>query len=157
MKHRYDRAGDDFTCIHCKNLVSTNPRLSGVNNRNHCPYCLWSRHVDSKEAGDRRAACKGAMQPVGLTVKRVKNKYGSQQGELMLIHQCSECGKVSINRIAADDDNENILQVYRASFDMPPETAQGIADSGITLLGADDEDLVLTRLFGYNHSERGQA
>ena len=48
-----------FTCIHCKREISSDPILSGVNNRNHCPYCLHSRHVDLYQAGDRLNACKG--------------------------------------------------------------------------------------------------
>src|SRR5512139_2755149 len=102
-----ERSFGDFRCLACGYLVSAQPVVSGVHNRNHCPYCLWSRHLDLYEAGDRLAACKAGMRPVGLTLKRSRDKYGGQAaGELMLVHQCSECGKLSINRIAADDDDE---------------------------------------------------
>ena len=30
----------DFRCAHCNAIVSSAHMLSGVNNRNHCPYCL---------------------------------------------------------------------------------------------------------------------
>ena len=56
----------DFRCQHCGAYVSASRVLSGVSNRNHCPYCLWSRHLDLFEAGDRLAACKAPMRPVGL-------------------------------------------------------------------------------------------
>ena len=36
----------DFQCNHCKNYVSANMAFSEVINRNHCPYCLHSKHVD---------------------------------------------------------------------------------------------------------------
>jgi len=46
------------------------------------------------------------MRPIGLTYKRTRKKYGDQRGEMMLVHLCMDCGKVSLNRVAADDDSE---------------------------------------------------
>jgi hypothetical protein len=43
----------DFTCKHCGAFVSALSVASGVINRNHCPFCLYSRHVDLFKAGDR--------------------------------------------------------------------------------------------------------
>ncbi len=148
MKHHFDTITSDFRCKHCHNYVSTDPLLSGVNNRNHCPYCLYSRHMDLYEAGDRLSACKGEMRPVGLALKRTNKKYGSRQGELMMIHQCVECGSVSINRIAADDDNETILAIFNGSLHLDPITGARISLSGIQALQATDLDLVRARLYG---------
>jgi hypothetical protein len=86
--------------------VVADPFFSGVQHRNHCPYCLWSRHLDHEKAGDRLSACKAGMRPIGLTYKRTRKKYGDQRGEMMLVHLCLDCGKVSLNRVAADDDSE---------------------------------------------------
>ena len=36
----------DFVCMVCHNFVSAEPAVSAVHNRNHCPYCLSSRHLD---------------------------------------------------------------------------------------------------------------
>jgi hypothetical protein len=107
----------DFKCVHCHALVISDRRYSGVQHRNHCPYCLWSRHLDHARAGDRLSACKAQMRPVGLTEKRVHKKYGPQRGELMLIHQCQACGKISINRIAADDDAQALEEISSAGYD----------------------------------------
>ncbi len=148
MKHHFDTITSDFRCKHCHNYVSTDPLLSGVNNRNHCPYCLYSRHMDLSEAGDRLSACKAEMKPVGLALKRTNKKYGSRQGELMMIHQCVECGSVSINRIAADDDNETIMAIFTGSLHLDPQTGARILQSGTHPLQAGDLDLVRTRLFG---------
>lgn len=150
MKHHYDKITSDFTCKHCHNYVSTDPFFSGVNNRNHCPYCLWSRHMDMFEPGDRMAACKAAMQPVGLTLKRTNKKYGSQQGELMIIHQCVECERISINRIAADDDNENLLAVFENTCHLDGATQSRITMNGIHALTEEDSALVRARLFGWS-------
>lgn len=140
---------DDFVCRSCGAYVSTDAGLSGVRNRNHCPYCLASRHLDQFEAGDRLSACKAQMQPLGLTFKRLVKKYAENgQGELMLVHRCDDCGKVSINRIAADDNNTMILAVLEKSETIDTNTREALAQNNVTLLGADQIDLVRQRLFG---------
>jgi hypothetical protein len=124
-----------FQCAHCSNFVSAAHMLSGVNNRNHCPYCLWSRHLDLFAAGDRLSACKGRMKPVGLTMKKRRNKYRLESGgELMLIHECVECGALSINRIAADDDPDSIMEVFRDSLRLDRRTGTRCLEQGILLL-----------------------
>jgi len=98
----------EFKCSRCNAWVNSDPRLSGVNHHNHCPYCLHSRHLDTLKAGDRLSGCLATMRPVGLTLTRTRNKYAREDsGELMLIHHCLGCGKLSINRIAADDNAES--------------------------------------------------
>lgn len=155
MKHRFDTITSDFICKHCHNHVSTDPILSGVNNRNHCPYCLYSRHMDHYEAGDRLSACKAEMRPVGLTLKKANKKYGKQQGELMIIHQCVDCGKISINRTAADDIDDYLLEIFYNTHTMNRATRQQIEQAGIEIL--DDERLVRARLFGWRGEPTGQA
>ena len=99
MKYHLSSFGD-FRCAHCHVLVSSAQLLSGVNNRNHCPYCLWSCHLDLYAAGDRLSACKAPMKPIGLTMKKSRNKYRLEaRGELMLIHECVDCKTLSINRM----------------------------------------------------------
>jgi hypothetical protein len=80
------------------------------------------------------------MVPIGLTVKYKNNKYGNERnGELMLIHRCRDCGKLSINRIAADDLTEGLLDIFHASFGLDMLTRERLEASGIRLLqGADD-------------------
>jgi hypothetical protein len=138
-----------FTCRHCQSYVYTQPIYSGVQNRNHCPYCLWSRHVDLTQPGDRMSACKAVMQPIGLTVKHGRNKYGNaRSGELMLIHRCSDCGKISINRVAADDLSESLLEIFHASTGMDSLTQSKLEVSGIRLLRGEDIWLVINQLHG---------
>jgi hypothetical protein len=66
----------------------------GTKNRNHCPHCLFSLHVDN-ETGDRMSDCRGLMAPVGRLLKK--------DGEEVLIHKCLVCGEIRKNRIAGDD------------------------------------------------------
>jgi hypothetical protein len=141
----------DFVCIVCHNFVSAGTALSGVQNRNHCPYCLSSRHLDLFEAGDRLSACKANMRPVALTLKKTSKKYSKAgQGELMLVHLCKECGKPSINRIAADDDIETVLEVFEKARELDLHTKSTLARSGVTILDAAQHLLVHEQLLGRN-------
>jgi hypothetical protein len=139
---------EGFLCKHCNNTVSTAWFLSGVQNRNHCPYCLWSRHLDLYAAGDRLSACKAPMRPVGLTVKAAGKKYGPGHGELMLIHLCMECERLSINRIAADDIPGNVLSVFEDSFELDMQFRSRLEAEGITVLTSIDHEDVHSQLFG---------
>jgi hypothetical protein len=140
----------DFKCRQCGAIVSADRALSGVNNRNHCPFCLWSRHVDHSTPGDRQAQCKSRMQPIGLTLKHTLKRNGMEKGgELMLVHCCTGCGKRSINRIAADDDPQAVYQIFRRSLDLGEKVVQQLNDEGILLLGARDLTIVYSQLYGW--------
>jgi hypothetical protein len=139
----------DFRCAHCHGIVSSAHMLSGVNNRNHCPYCLWSCHLDLFAAGDRLSACKAPMKPIGLTMKKNRNKYQPEsRGELMLIHECVECKTLSINRIAADDDSGTVMTVFQESFRFGHHFHTTCEEQGIVILGAEDTEIVHTQLYG---------
>jgi hypothetical protein len=141
----------DFVCMVCRNFVSAEAALSGVQNRNHCPYCLSSRHLDLFEAGDRLSACKANMRPVALTLKKTAKKYSSgRPGELMLVHLCDDCGKPSINRIAADDDLETVLKVFEGSRELDMRTKATLTQGGVSILEARHHLLVREQLLGRN-------
>lgn len=138
-----------FHCLHCKMPVSTHPLISGVNHRNHCPFCLWSKHVDLYESGDRLAACKGQMEPVALTHKRMNKKYMKDIfGELMLVHRCVECDELRINRIAADDSSELIYQIFLNSLHLDSILLEKADRMGILILDERHENDILTRIYG---------
>jgi len=141
----------DFRCIACHNAVSGLSVVSGVHHRNHCPYCLWSRCLDLFVPGDRLSACKAGMRPVGLALKRINKKYGSPNtGELMLVHACSECGKVSLNRLAADDAPQAVLETFEASLALDSRARSALVENGILTLELSDFHILRTRLFGKN-------
>lgn len=91
-----------FTCKHCGTAVPND--APGTRNRNHCPACLYSRHVDITR-GDRKSKCGGMMKPVGI-VKR-------DNGENLVVHQCQGCGFVSKNRVAGDDDDKLVEDLLK--------------------------------------------
>ncbi len=138
-----------FECLYCHQWVSCD-RFIGTHFRNHCPYCLWSKHVDYKKSGDRQSLCHGSMKPIGLTFKQEGfDKYGKpRQGELMIIHQCQDCGRLSINRIAADDDFQMILKIFEESKKLGKEILDKLQQEGIKLLSGEDESEIRTQLFG---------
>jgi hypothetical protein len=85
--------------------VFVGPVRFGGRHRNHCPYCLYSRHVDDKVPGDRASSCGGSMAPVGA--------FTRPKGEHVVVHRCLTCGFERYNRIAADDDFERLLGLPR--------------------------------------------
>ena len=87
------------------------------------------------------------MQPIGLTFKRTRDKYARRQGELMLVHCCTACGGISINRIAADDDPDSILALMESNERLP-QISSGPLDSTITLVKPEQVSLVKQQLFG---------
>jgi hypothetical protein len=141
-----------FICVQCHQYVSCDPSSAGVQNRNHCPACLWSRHLDWRSAGDRLSVCRAAMQPIGLTIKHTRNKYASERdGELMVVHQCTMCAAVIINRVAADDSAAALLEIYEASYTDGVLQAK-LHNSGVAILTAHDSELVWLRLYGERQS-----
>ncbi|MDP2641345.1 MAG: RNHCP domain-containing protein [Candidatus Yanofskybacteria bacterium] len=111
-----------ISCVSCKKPI---PREAlGTAHRNHCPFCLWSKHVD-EHRGDRKAACQGLMEPVGLALKK--------DGELMIVHQCGVCQKVSKNRIAGDDEESALLEVQEKGMNLSQEKKELLQNIGIIL------------------------
>lgn len=131
-----------FKCSHCKQWVIINSYMGTVN-RNHCNICLWSKHVDEKK-GDRKAECQGGMRPISLTFK---HEGIGRQGEIMLVHECAQCKTISINRIASDDSNENILSIYNESL-VTSDLLETLARQGIRMLTDEDRMEITTQLFG---------
>lgn len=149
---RYSRIvqlDQEFTCVNCGLHVIFAPHIAGVQNRNHCPYCLWSRHLDWRNAGDRLSNCRAAMAPIGLTTKHGRNRYARERdGELMLIHRCSACAALAINRIAADDSTETLFEVFEGSLEAGPALRAELVVGGIVMLGAAERGLLRRRLLG---------
>jgi len=139
---------DLFICEGCGREVGTE-ELIGTKNRNHCPYCLTSKHLDELVSGDRASHCKGKMIPVALTFKKEGfDKYGKERrGELMIVHRCEKCNKFSINRLSGDDDEGAILKLFgeAATNETLREELKGY---GITALEEKNKEEVYLQLFG---------
>lgn len=92
---------ESFVCDHCGAAVEP---LKGGTYRNHCPQCLWSKHVDDQGPGDRTSLCGGMMEPVGMDQSGKKG--------WMVMHVCTVCGKKIPNVIAPDDDWESFAKRF---------------------------------------------
>ncbi len=138
--------------MHCKRMVFVTSEM-GTIHRNHCPHCLHSLHVDTKP-GNRASDCRARMVPVGLTYKHNGyDKYGKERkGDIMLVHLCSSCGSVNINRIAADDSCCEILDLFERSQFMQEAQRALIEQKGVLLLTSSDADALQTALFGRSFS-----
>lgn len=100
ISKRFTRTIEDFTCGHCGREVR------GDGYTNHCPACLWSRHVD-KNPGDRAEGCGGMMEPV----------TGEKSGkEFMIVHKCAICGFVRRNRLGGGDDFDAFVALSKRAL-----------------------------------------
>lgn len=88
-----------FLCAQCGADVV--PSTDG-HYRNHCPSCLWSRHVDSKP-GDRSSNCGGLMEPLGLVDKGGKG--------WQIVHLCTICHHRQPNRVVREGDYPDDLDL----------------------------------------------
>ena len=82
-----------FDCGHCGFSV---PPLSR-GERNHCPRCLRSAHVDGLAPGDRSSGCGGLMIAEHLEVLG---------GTPRVTHRCLRCGFTRRNRLFPDREPE---------------------------------------------------
>ena len=89
---------EDFDCENCGAHVV----VDGYTN--HCPKCLWSKHVDI-EPGDRAETCGGMMEPVRLE--------GSTPA-YRIVHRCVRCRTERNNSVRKEDDPVTILELAKA-------------------------------------------
>lgn len=92
---KFQRTVEDFNCGHC------GFEIFGDGYTNHCPRCLWSRHVD-KNPGDRAASCGGMMEPMSAEEKN---------GEYIIMNRCIKCGLKKNNKSSPDDNIERIIDL----------------------------------------------
>ena len=90
MSRKVENTG--FTCVNCGMVVVA---LTNGSYRNHCPYCLFSLHIDDS-VGDRQNCCFGQMQPLEII-------YNSKKG-YQIVHVCQRCKVKRVNRIAENTE-----------------------------------------------------
>jgi RNHCP domain len=98
-----------FRCRNCRLDVPVD--APGTAHRNHCPNCLWSRHVDDSP-GDRAALCGSSMEPIAICVRGA--------GEWVLVHRCLGCDTVHLNRVAGDDNPLLLVRIAVGPLAQPP-------------------------------------
>ena len=88
---------ENFICENCKKDVN---KLN-YTARDHCPFCLYSKHVDVLP-GDRMNDCCGLLKPIGI--EKFKDSY-------KIIYKCIKCGMLHKNIVASDDNMDLIIEL----------------------------------------------
>jgi hypothetical protein len=83
---------ESFQCEYCVTWVQ--PLKTGC--RNHCPFCLSSKHVD-RFPGDRSESCHGQLKAYG---------YATSKKGIMLYFRCVKCGFQGRNKATLDDPSQ---------------------------------------------------
>ncbi len=82
---RFTKNDSGFICEYCGKEVLPLMQTS----RNHCPYCLHSKHLDVNP-GDRAADCGGDMEPIFASPDAKRG--------FIITHRCKKCGAIRRNK-----------------------------------------------------------
>lgn len=94
---RFNMVDEEFICENCNTLVN---KLN-YTARDHCPNCLYSKHLDINP-GDRLNNCHGLMMPIAI--EKYKDTY-------KIIYKCLKCGNIHKNKVAVDDNMDLIIKL----------------------------------------------
>ncbi len=103
---KFTMKDENFICEVCGKEVTK----LGYTARDHCPYCLRSKHVDINP-GDRACSCYGILEPIAIESAK-KDKY-------KIVYVCSKCGMVKRNIMARDDNYDKVLEIMANPVDIP--------------------------------------
>ena len=87
---------EDFVCEVC------GEKVIGSGTTDHCPKCLWGKHVDEEVPGDRASMCKGLMKPV-------RSEY--QNGDFKIFYKCEKCNHKFWVHCAKDDNRDLLVEL----------------------------------------------
>lgn len=93
---------EEFICENCKKSIS---KLN-YTARDHCPYCLYSKHVDIMP-GDRKNECFGLLIPIAI--EKFKDTY-------KIVYKCNKCKKIHKNIMANDDNMDLIIEISKLNI-----------------------------------------
>ena len=103
MAGNFTEIDEEFTCENCGKHV----QKLGYSCRNHCPYCLHSKHVDVNP-GDRAEQCKGILRPISV-------ELDSKKG-YVIVFKCQKCGAIRKNKAAEDDNMDLIIDLSSKQY-----------------------------------------
>ena len=103
MPRKFTKIDEEFICENCGNKV----KKLGYTCRNHCPVCLYSKHVDINP-GDREEECKGLLKPVSVEIDSKKG--------YVIIFKCEKCNAIRKNKAAEDDNMELIIELSSKQY-----------------------------------------
>ncbi len=92
---KFNKTVEDFICENC------GKKIKGNGYTNHCPNCLYSKHVDINP-GDRSCSCGGLMKPIEILQKN---------GNFIILHKCEKCGFERKNKTSDNDNYNKIIEI----------------------------------------------
>ena len=96
---KFTMRDEEFICENCNKKVLP----LGYTARDHCPYCLYSKHVDIMP-GDRENNCLGLLEPIGI--EKFKDTY-------KILYKCKKCHQPHKNIMAKDDNMDLIIELSK--------------------------------------------
>ncbi len=94
---KFQRKIEDFVCEKC------GTKTKGDGYTNHCPKCLWSKHVDINP-GDRLEKCGGMMEPIGI-----ENKSDI----FYVVQKCEKCEHQRRNKLVEGDNFDEAIKLLK--------------------------------------------
>ena len=105
LKAKFIMIDENFKCEICGKEV----KALGYTARDHCPYCLHSKHVDINP-GDRACTCHGILKPIAIEQNK-KTDY-------KIVYICNNCGIIKKNKTANDDNMDLIIQIMSNPYNI---------------------------------------
>ena len=87
---------EDFTCGNC------GEKVVGNGYTDHCPKCLWGKHVDFEVPGDRASDCQSLMTPI--EVQYTGGKY-------KILYKCNGCSHKFWVKAGESDNVEKLIEL----------------------------------------------
>ena len=99
---KFNMIDEEFICENCLNKV----QKLGYTARDHCPFCLYSKHVDINP-GDRLNECKGLLKPIGI--EKFKSTF-------KILYKCTKCNIKHKNIMPNDDNMDLIIELSKKEW-----------------------------------------
>ena len=99
---KFNELDEEFICENCHKKVN---KLN-YSSRDHCNYCLYSKHVDINPGG-RLNECRGLLKPIGI------EKY---KDTFKIIYRCEKCRKTHKNIMARDDNMDMLIKISKKEY-----------------------------------------
>lgn len=94
---KFQKRKENFICEKC------GIEVCGNGYTNHCPKCLYSKHVDINP-GDRREKCGGLMFPSLIEF---------EGGEYIITHVCERCGFKRRKKVEKEDNFDEVIKISK--------------------------------------------
>jgi DNA-directed RNA polymerase subunit RPC12/RpoP len=92
------RKKEDFVCENC------GMEVKGNGYTDHCPKCLWGKHVDREIPGDRASECRGLMEPM-------KTEFSISNFQFSVKYKCTKCRHEFTVKSSENDNRDELIKL----------------------------------------------